>query len=303
MSCIQCVCSLVPYLEYSIVNMKFSLVIHYLFLTPQKKGRGVVSPGPLEPERYYQEVVRNGDYLMPQFTSAFILASDVKVYFPGLGIWNDTDVDDHTNSAVNILMKYTYAPNLEGGYGPFSFVPADGAINNVHTFRVERSRGGILITVPGAQIIGYITTVISKFPDNQTIPNNSTPCQEPPPLRHHENDPPPEENIKRRRRSTDEAKKDARQGFDMLQLAKSLFSEKLSESDSFLHKNGFVTPFQSVHRLMEEVATSKDKVVEFMETLNYDRKEARPLALNQRDPASVYHNGTASKSQQFITSR
>ena len=73
----------------------------------------------------------------------------------------------------------------------------------------------------------------------------------------------------------------------MMQLAKSLFSEKLSESDSFLHRSEFLTPFQSVHRLMDEVATSKDRVSEFMETLNSEGKEARPLGLTQCDPAYV----------------
>ena len=267
----------------------------------------MVSPGPLEPGWYYQEVVRDGHYLMPQFTSAFILASDVKVYFPGLGVWNDTDGDDQTNNAVNILMKYTYAPNLDGGYGPFSFVPADGAINNVHSFRVERSRGGILITVPGAQVIGYITNVISKFPDNQTLPNATISCQELPSSSDHtEAEIPsqgPGDNNKRRRRSIEEVKKDLPRRFDVMQLAKSLFSEKLTESDSFLHKNGFLTPFQSVHRLMDEVATSKDRVMEFVETLSSEGKEARPLGLTQHDPASVYQNGTASMSRQFITSK
>ena len=263
----------------------------------------MVSPGPLEPGWYYQEVIRNGDYLMPQFTSAFILASDVKVYFPGLGVWNDTDGDDQTNNAINILMKYTYAPNLDGGYGPFSFVPANGA-NNVHNFRVERNRGGILITVPGAQVIGYVTNIISKFPDNQTLPNATLSCRELSSSSDHTEAETPGQRDKRRRRSTvtEEYKKDIPRRFDVMQLAKSLFSEKLSESDSFLHKNG-LTPFQSVHRLMDEVATSKDRVMEFMEILNSEEKEGRTLGLTQRDPASVYHNGTASMSQQFVTSR
>lgn len=282
--------------------MEFSIVITKCAIILQKQGRGVVSPGPLEPGWYYQEVVRNGRYLMPQFTSALILASDVKVYLPGLGVWNDTDGDDETNNAVNILMKYTYAPNLDGGYGPFSFVPADGAINNVHSFRVERSRGGILITVPGAQVIGYITNVISKFPANQTLPNATASCQELPSSSHHTEDETPDQgdNNKRQRRSIEEMKKDLPQRFDVMQLANSLFSEKLSESDSFLHKNGFLT---SVHSLMDEVTTSKDRVMEFMETFNTEGKEARPLGLTQRDPASVYQNGTASMSQQFVTSK
>lgn len=242
---------------------------------------------------------------MPQFTSSFILASDIKIYFPGLGIWNDSDTDDQTNDVVSILMKYTYAPNLEGGYGPFSFVPADGAINNVHSFRVERNRGGILITIPGAQIIGYITSVISKFPGNQSLSYNSSEstCRELPSSASSAPDSPPAGG-RRRRRSADEVNEDPQpHQLDVMQLAKSLFSDELSESDSFLHKNGFLTPIQSIHRLMDEVSSSRDRVVEFMETIDAESKEGKPVGPSQGDPGSVYYNGTLSRNQQFITSR
>ena len=264
----------------------------------------MVSPGVLKPGRYYQQVVRNGQYIMPQFTSAMILASDIKVYFPGLGIWNDSDTDDQTNNAVNILMKYTYAPNIEGGYGPFSFVPSDGTFNKIHNFRVERTRGGILITIPGAQVIGFITTVIPVFPGNQPALDNYNVsyCREPPSSDNSAADSPPVRN--RRRRSVDvKENMDTDDHFDVLQLARSMFSEKLSESDSFLHKNGFLTPIQSIHKLMGDVATSKDRVVEIIETLNTEAKDVRPIAPNQVDSASVYQNGTWSTSQQSFTSR
>ena len=236
---------------------------------------------------------------MPQFTSSFIVASDIRVYFPGLGVWNDSDTDNQTNNAVNILMKYTYAPNLGGGYGPFSFVPADGAINNVHSFRVERSRGGILLTVPGAQVIGYISTVIPKFPYNQTSPTNSTACLEPPSSSGNAQDSPTGTN-RRRRRSVEENNPKPP---DIMQLAKTLFSERLSASDSYLHKNGLLTPTERVHTLMDEVAHSKERVLDFMETLDADGK-GRRITLHQQDPASPYQNGTAgSISQPVMTSR
>ena len=220
-----------------------------------------------------------------RFTSSFILASDIKLFFPGLGAWNESD----TNYVINILMKYTYAPNLEGGYGPFSFVPADGALNNVHSFRVESSRGGILITIPGAQVIGYITKTIAKFPDDQPPPSNVTACQEQPST---PTDTPTSK--KRRRRSIMD--KGLPTKVDVVELAKALFSTKLTESDSSLHRNG-LTPIQRVHKLMSEATASKDRVMKFMETLNTDGKEEQetvlPLSLTQPDPASVYQNGTA----------
>ena len=227
---------------------------------------------------------------MPQFTSAMILASDIKVYFPGLGSRTDSDTDDQTNNAVNILMKYTYAPNIEGGYGPFSFVPSDGTFNKIHNFRVERTRGGILITIPGAQVIGFITTVIPVFPGNQPALDNYNVsyCREPPSSDNSAADSPPVRN--RRRRSVDvKETMDTHNNLDVLQTARSMFSAKLSESDSFLHKNGLIN---RIHGLMDEVTTSKDRVVEFLNNLDAEIKPGRTIAPKQSKLLSVYQNGT-----------
>ena len=107
-------------------------------------------------------------YLMPQYTSSLVLASNVSLFFPGLGSWRDEEVNDyntHTNGIINMLMKYAYAPTLEGGYGPFTFAPKGGIRKDVHNFRVERKNGGLLIRVPGAQVIGFISTTVPRFPN------------------------------------------------------------------------------------------------------------------------------------------
>ena len=118
------------------------------------------------------------------------------------------------------------------------------------------------------------------------MPNATLSCRELPSSSDHtEAETPGQSDNKRQRRSTEEQRKDVPRRFDVMQLAKSLFSEKLSESDSFLHKNG-LAPFQSVHRLMDEVATSKDRVMELMETLNSKGNEGWTLGLTQRDPCS-----------------
>ena len=138
-----------------------------------------------------------------------------------------------------------------------------------------------------------MTTVIPKFPGNQTLPTNSTPCQEPPSSIHQGAESLPTGNT-RQRRSLDEDKDGTAHHLDILQLAKSLFSEKLSESDSLLHRNGFLTPIQSVHRLMDQVASSKECVIKFMDTLN---------SAGKGDPTSAYQNGTSRMNQPFITTK
>ena len=239
---------------------------------------------------------------MPQYVSAMILASNIKINFPGLGIWNDSDTDDQTNNAVNILMKYAYAPNIEGGYGPFSFVPSDGTFNKVHNFRVERSRGGILITLHGAQVIAFITTVIPVFPGNQPPPDsyNVSHCREPPSANGALDSSP----VKSRRRRSIDAKENTDMDYhlDVLQVAESMFTEKLSETDSVLHKNGRLSPIPSVKQLIDEVTLSEERLTEFIETLNVEAKERRPVAPNKVDTAAatLYPNST---SQQIVTSK
>ena len=242
----------------------------YVFETQtlQKKGRGLVSPGPLEPARHFQEVARNGDYLMPQYTTSFILANDIKIYFPGLGTVNDSDADNETNNAINTLMRYAYAPNLEGGYGPFSFVPAEGTKRDMHNFRVERIDGGIQLTIPGAQIVAYVSTVISRFPANQPPPPEAKECIEHPaskakPTSSHE-----QSSRRRRRRDVDDLEGETAP-VDMMELARSLFSQELSESDSYLHRNGFIKPSpidigEEVQKLKHQVNDAEDSFEQFI---------------------------------------
>ena len=224
----------------------------------QKKGRGLVSPGLLEPARHFQEVVRNGQYLMPQYTTSFILANDIKIFFPGLGTANDSDSDNDTNNATNTLMRYAYAPNLDGGYGPFSFVPAEGAKQDVHNFRVERINGGIQLSIPGAQIVAYISTVIPRFPANQPPPPTAEECIEHPASKA-KRAPSHERSSKKRQRRDVEDFEEITKPVDMVELARTLFSQELTESDSYLHKNGFIKPIrEGIQKRIDDVTEAKE---------------------------------------------
>ena len=99
--------------------------------------------------------------------SGFIVASNIKLFYPGLGSWDHSESNDELNNVIQILMKYTYAQVLTGGVGPFNF-EIDKSL--IHKFQLKRQSGGLLITVPGGQVIGYILKTVPKFPENQTKP-------------------------------------------------------------------------------------------------------------------------------------
>lgn len=213
---------------------------------------------------YFNQVAESGMYLMPQYTSSLILASDVKVFFPGLGAWNDTDDDDNINGAIHILMEYAYAPNLEGGFGPFTFAPADDTHTNPHNFRVERKNGGILLTVPGAQIIGYITKVVPKFPHNQNDPPAPILCTAQ-----------PVKQQKRRRRSVSG---DINNTPSIKNLAESLFLDSFERSSKhvptsttleFLPEKDAISN-EVLDQLIQESDATKERIEKFIETLEYN---------------------------------
>ena len=51
---------------------------------------------------------------------------------------------------------------------------------------------------------------------------------------------------------------------------------------------------------MDEVATSKDRVMELMKTLNSEGNEGQTLGLIQRNPALVYQNRIAARTSQYL---
>ena len=61
------------------------------------------------------------------------------------------------------LLKMSYDCTFRGGFGPFVIggKPFAGDISNV-TFLVEQRDTDILMTLPGAQLIGYVCSVVPK---------------------------------------------------------------------------------------------------------------------------------------------
>ena len=223
---------------------------------------------------------------MPQYTTSFILANDIKIFFPGLGTVSDSDSDGQTNNAINTLMRYAYAPNLEGGYGPFSFVPAEGAKQDVHNFRVERIKGGIQLTIPGAQIVAYVSTVIPRFPAHQPPPPKPRECIQHPASKHTTSRHEQSGSRQRQRRAVEDVERDTRR-VDVMELARSLFSQGLTESDSYLHRNGYIKPNieEGIQNLMDGVAEAKESFEQLIQTItsgkDYTLFTTEPTSTNE----------------------
>ena len=204
-------------------------------------------------------MAHSGNYLLPHYVSAFIVASNVQLFFPGLGAWNSSN-SDQTNEAVSILMKYAYAPVLTGGVGPFSFsIPAA----DEHNYQLRRKNGGLLITLPGGQVIGYIMKSMPRFPNNQSEPQlNGMECDE-----DLTNTPLPKMRAKR------SATGDPLQtGVSSIkELAKSLFSEAVGPvvpADHLtLMRDKDVVSTQYIEKLIRDGDMKKEQLAQFIRSI------------------------------------
>lgn len=227
----------------------------------QKQGSGVVSPGPLHPNIYFQQVAHSGRYLLPHYVSGFILATDIKFFFPGLGSWEYLDDNETNDNIINILMKYAYAPVLTGSVGPFNIELNSG---NNHNYQIKRQDGGLLITFPGGQIIAYILRTVQKFPEVQDKPFvNVTQCESDSLLQK-----------KRSKRSVDQELP-----VNLKLLGKTLFSEDLHHTaDHYdLLRDREVISTKYIEQLIRDGNLKQEQLTKFIEKLS---QSTRHVSLN-----------------------
>lgn len=213
-----------------------------------------MSPGLLSSKSHNLRVAHSGQYLLPHYVSSFVVASNIKIFLPGLGSWNYSDYDSEASNVINILMKYSYARVLTGGVGPFSFEMSTGERYN---FNIRRKDGGVMIHIPGGQVIGYILNTVPKFPYNQTEP-----FVEP-----EECDDHPTGVSRRRRRSVvHDEMFDAPE--NIRQLAKSLFSDGLERAseDAKLLRDKEVVSTKYMEELIKDGEMKKEQISKFIQT-------------------------------------
>ena len=124
------------------------LILYYL----QENGVHPVSPGAMSNEIRYVTLAK--DCLLPEYTTAFLLAKDLSLKFRG--------ADSNTTSHA---VQMSASAHLKGSYGPFSASASFSYGHQSSNLKVSSLSDGLQIDIPGAQIIGYYTSVLPKFPN------------------------------------------------------------------------------------------------------------------------------------------
>ena len=141
--------------EFCVFYFKFQQVEHNIMIIPlfsvQDKDANRVSPGPMQDEQaYVNEAMKDQ---LPEYTTGFLLAKDISMRFRG--------VDSATTSHA---IQESASSHISGSYGPFSASASFSYGHKSSNLKVSSQADGFQIDIPGAQIIGYFTSVLPKFP-------------------------------------------------------------------------------------------------------------------------------------------
>lgn len=109
-------------------------------------------------EQDYIAKVNKGHYQLPEYTTGFLLAKDVSMSFRGVD-----------SSTVSHALKESASAKLSVGYGPFKASGSFGYGHQSSSLKVSSQSYGLKIDIPGAQIIGYYTSVLPEFPMNEWL--------------------------------------------------------------------------------------------------------------------------------------
>lgn len=129
----------------------------FVIMHTQVDSSLTVSPGYM-PEKDFVETITSADahYLLPQYASAFLLAKDIKMEFKGT-----------STSVTRTALQESASATLSGSYGPFSASASFGYGHQHTNLQCGSTTTGMVIKIPGAQIIGYYAQVVPKFPASQ----------------------------------------------------------------------------------------------------------------------------------------
>ena len=117
-----------------------------------------VSPPPSSENDLRQYINGDGNhhYLLPEYVTSFLLARNVKLQFSGLD-----------SSSVSHAMQMMAGGSISGSYDMFSMSASVGIGREKQSVTADRTANGMIINIPGAQVIGYYTQVMPQFPRDQ----------------------------------------------------------------------------------------------------------------------------------------
>ncbi len=119
-----------------------------------------VSPGRRYPnEDAYYNALRSSErrYKLPEFTTSFLLARSIEINFSGLD-----------SSTSNYYMSKVTKSSGNGGFLFFRVQHSETKTKQVSHVVASKSASGMRIKIPGAQVIGYYTQTLPKFPQDQS---------------------------------------------------------------------------------------------------------------------------------------
>ena len=131
---------------------------HFPPILLQLDEDALVSPGPVSGgEDKFINAVTTTNYLLPEYVTGLLLSRNIGIEFKGISASEATH-------AVHVSSTTKFS--VSGGFA-FWKARASGSFSNSRsekTFSSESTSDGIRITIPGAQIIGYYTSVVPEFP-------------------------------------------------------------------------------------------------------------------------------------------
>ena len=124
----------------------------------EEQKKTFVSPGLSLTEGQFRDAVNGAGndgnlYLLPEYVTSFVLARDVKLQFFGLD-----------SSTVTHVMQLTAGMSVSASFDMFTLSESFGIGLMKQSVTADRTANGMIINIPGAQIIGYYTQVVPQFP-------------------------------------------------------------------------------------------------------------------------------------------
>ena len=124
---------------------------------PQKSTYVSPPPGSEADLRKYINGEGSHHYLLPEYVTSFLLARNVKLQFSGLD-----------SSSVSHGMQMMAGGSVSGSYDMFGLSASVGIGKTKQSITADRTATGMIISIPGAQVIGYYTQVMPEFPRDQS---------------------------------------------------------------------------------------------------------------------------------------
>lgn len=103
------------------------------------------------------QTITSDTYLLPEYVTGLLLSRNINLEFVGISAAQSAH-------AVRVASSTSYSAS--GGFGFWRGSVSGGtrSSSTTRTFSAESTSDGLRISIPGAQIIGYYTQVMPKFP-------------------------------------------------------------------------------------------------------------------------------------------